>query len=59
MFVNGRDLRDVPHEDAVKILSEAAAQQQITLEVRQRAQQLDLTLYIFSISRQSTGASLC
>lgn len=34
LFVNGRDLRDVPHEDAVKILSEAAAQQEITLEVR-------------------------
>jgi len=33
LFVNGRDLREVPHEDAVKILSEAAAQQEITLEV--------------------------
>ena len=33
LFVNGRDLREVPHEDAVKILSQAAAQQEITLEV--------------------------
>ena len=34
IFVNGSDLREVPHEDAVKILSEAASQQEIMLEVR-------------------------
>ena len=33
LFVNGRDLREVPHEDAVKILSEAASKQEVTLEV--------------------------
>lgn len=33
LFVNGKDLREVPHENAVKILSEAAAQREVTLEV--------------------------